>query len=100
MIGLKGAWVNCLVEPNELLIGLWGGGKLFHLLEILAGGGGNTNFLGNLAAHGGVIILKGVYMATDAGGPSAGLSILGQRSFLQQETAVGMKDPKMDGPMK
>jgi hypothetical protein len=89
-----------LVEPNELLIGLKGCGELFHLLKIFAGRGRNTNLLGNFAVYGGVIILLGIYMATDTRSPTSGLSILREGSFLKKETTVWMKDPKMYGSMK
>jgi hypothetical protein len=99
-IGLKGAWVNRLVEPNELLISLLGRGELFHLLKIFAGRSRNTNLLGNFAMHGVVIILLGIHVATDTRSPTSGLSILPEGSFLKKETTVWMKDPKMYGSMK
>jgi hypothetical protein len=99
-IRLKGAWVNRLVEPNELLIGLLGCGELFHLLKIFAGRSRNTNLLWNFAVHGGVIILFGIHMTTDTRSPTSGLSILREGSFLKEETTVWMKDPKMYGSMK
>jgi hypothetical protein len=99
-IGLKGAWVNRLVEPNELLISLLGCGELFHLLKIFAGRSRNTNLLGNFAVHGGIIIFLGIHMATDTRSPTSGLSILREGSFLKKETTVWMKDPKMYGSMK
>jgi hypothetical protein len=99
-IGSKGAWMNRLVEPNELLIGLLGSGELFHLLKIFAGRSRNTNLLWNFAIHGGVIILFGIHMATNAGSPTSGLSIFREGSFLKKETTVWMKDPKMHGSMK
>jgi hypothetical protein len=99
-IGLEGAWVNRLVEPNELLIGLLGCGKQFHLLEIFAGRSRNTNLLRNFAVHGSVIILFGIHMATNTRSPTSGLSILREGSFLKKETTVWMKDPEMYGSMK
>jgi hypothetical protein len=99
-IGLKGAWVNRSVEPNELLIGLLGCGKQFHLLKIFAARSRNTNLLRNFAVHGGVVILLGIQMATDTRSPTSGLSILREGSFLKKETTVWMKDPEMYGSMK
>jgi hypothetical protein len=99
-IGLKGAWVNRLVEPNKFLIGLLGCRELFHLLKIFAGRGRNTNLLRNFAMHGGVIIFFGIHMATDARSPTSGLPIFCEGSFLKKETTVWMKDPKMYGSMK
>lgn len=39
-------------------------------------------------------------MAADTGGPATGLAIFAQRPLLQEETAIGVKKPKVDGTVE
>jgi len=39
-------------------------------------------------------------VAADTGGPATGLAIFGKRSFLQKQTAVWVKEPKVNGTVK
>jgi hypothetical protein len=92
--------VSRAVEPDELLVGLWAGGKVFDFGKVLAGGGGDTDLFGNLPVHGDIVLLAGVDVTADAGGPATGLAIFGKRSFLQKEAAVWVKEPKVNGTVK
>lgn len=39
-------------------------------------------------------------MAADAGGPATGFAIFAQRPLLQEETAIWVKKPKVDGTVE
>ena len=99
-VGLKGAGVSRAVEPDELLVGLWAGGKVFDFRKVLAGGGGDTDLFGNLPVHGDIVLLAGVDVAADTGSPATGFAIFAQRPLLQEETAIGVKKPKVDGTVE
>ena len=99
-IVLKGAGMSRAVKPDELLVGLWAGGKVLDAGHILAGLGGNTDLFRNFAVHGGVVLLPRVDVAADAGGPATGFPVFVEGAFLQKKAPIRMKEPKVNGAMK
>ena len=81
-VWLKRARVGGPIEPDEFLVGLVAGGKVFDPAKTLAGCGGDADLFWNLALHGGVILFAGIDMSTDTGGPATGFTVFQKRAFL------------------
>ena len=88
------------VKPDKLLIGFGAGGDVVKASEGKAGGGGNANLFGDFALHSGVVGFSCIDMTTDARGPATRFAIFVSGAALEEEAAIGMVEPEVNGPME
>ena len=88
------------VKPDKLLIGFGAGRDVVKAGEGKAGGGGDANLFGYFAVHSGVVGFSCIDMTTDAGGPATRFAIFVGGAALEEETAIGMVEPEVNGAME
>jgi len=92
--------VDGVVKPDKLLISFGAGGDVVKASEGKAGGGGNANLFGDFALHSGVVGFSCIDMTTDARGPATRFAIFVSGAALEEEAAIGMVEPEVNGPME
>ena len=88
------------VKPDKLLIGFGTGGDVVKAGEGKAGGGGDANLFGDFAVHSGVVGFPCINMTTDTRGPATRFAIFVGGAALEEETAIGMVEPEVNGAME
>ena len=90
---VEGAVVAAAEDLDEFPAGAGGAGETSDGLQ----GGVDAQLLANLAGGGGGVGLAGVHVAGGAGVPEAGVFILPERAFLQEELALSVENEHVDG---
>ena len=88
------------VKPDKLLISFGAGGDVVKAGEGKAGGGGDANLFGDFAVHSGVVVFSCIDMTTDTRGPATRFAIFVGGAALEEETAIGMVEPEVNGAME
>jgi hypothetical protein len=92
--------VDGAVKPDKLLIGFGAGRDVVKAGKGKARGGGDADLFGDFALHSGVVGFSCVDVATDARCPATRFAIFVDGASLEKETAIGMKEPEVDGTME
>ena len=88
------------VKPDKLLIGFGAGRDVVKAGKGKAGGGGDADLFGDFAVHSGVVGFPCINMTTDTRGPATRFAIFVGGAALEEEAAIGMVEPEVDGAME